>query len=240
MTNVLRTLSKAAVTALSRPSTPSAMATVVQDGMSPLVSLTRGFAAPAAKLKKDCIKKRPTINCACARHPWPEDDKECEEVQEKPKDCDFDFRKLEVNPFDPPCDCQDPPPAAGCADVGRPKEICCRSFRQYGCHCEEEEVCEEEVEEVTHQIEAKTCELDFKKLEVNPYDDPCECRDAPPVARCADLPKKDLCCRTKKLFTCNCEAYDEPGLECLKQKVPKSKRTEAKKCDKKEWKGKCM
>lgn len=219
----------------SLPLTASGKPKVLQ----PAISLSRGFATPVAKAKtKDCKKNRPTVGCACARHPWPDDDKECEEKEEKAPDCDFNFKKLEVNPFDIPCDCQDPPPAAGCADVGRPKEVCCRSIRQYGCHCEEEEEsCEEEEEEIVKEV--KTCDLDFKKLEVNPYDDPCECHDPPPATSCAEIPRKDVCCRTPKPFTCHCEAYDEPGLDCFKQKAPAEKR-KAKECNKKEWKGKCL
>lgn len=87
------------------------------------------------------------VNCACARHPVPEE--KAIQKKERPKDCNFDFKKLEINPYDESCDCQDPPPAAGCKDAGRPKEICCRSTRQYGCFCKEEEKsCEEEEEEV--------------------------------------------------------------------------------------------
>lgn len=241
---LLRQCSKLALNAAVRPSTPSAVAkTFTSTALGKLPGMlypaaSRGFATPATKTKKEC-KKRPTVGCACARHPWPEEDEECKEEEEKPKDCDFDFKKLEVNPFDIPCDCQDPPPAAGCADVGRPREVCCRSIRQYGCHCEEEESCEEE-EEVEEAAEAKTCDLDFKKLEVNPYDDPCECHDPPPSASCAEIPRKDICCRTPKPFTCHCEAYDEPGLECFKEKAPPAKRL-AKECNgKKEWKGKCL
>lgn len=178
------------------------------------------------------------VNCACAGHPWPVTDVD-ETRQVKKKDCTFDFRKLDVNPFDSPCDCQDPPPAAGCKDVGRPKEVCCRSVRQYGCQCEEEEEsCDEE--DVPEEVITKTCDLDFRKLEVNPYDDPCECHDAPPASSCASLAnKEDTCCRTPQPFSCYCEAYDDPGLECVKEKAPKTP-SKKKECNTKEFKAKCV
>lgn len=89
---------------------------------------------------------KPVVNCACARHPMPEEKAVLK--KERPKDCNFDFKKLEVNPYDKSCDCQDPPPATGCKDAGQPKEVCCRSTRQYGCCKEEEKSCEEEEKEV--------------------------------------------------------------------------------------------
>lgn len=228
MQHLLRQCGTMARTLLRRPTTPT----------TPIATLSttpRWFVSHKPRPKENF---KPVVNCACARHPMPEE--KVVQKKERPKDCDFDFRKLEINPYDDPCDCQDPPPAAGCKDVGRPKEVCCRTTRQYGCFCEEEEEsCEEEEEEVEEVT--KTCDLDFRKLEVNPYDDPCECHDPPPASSCESLAnREDVCCRTQRPFGCDCAAYDQPGLECLKEKGPKQKSAK-KECDNKnKWKGKCL
>ncbi|KAG8313385.1 hypothetical protein J6590_001853 [Homalodisca vitripennis] len=229
MAHIFRNCGKVAKAVLKRPTTPqqsfNSGSINVRIGR---VMESRGYAAKTAEGK---------VDCACARHPWP--DKEVSaKAKQKQKDCDFDFRKMEVNPYDLPCDCKDPPPAAGCADVGRPKEVCCRSTRQYGCFCEEEE--DEECEEEEEEVVSKGCDLDFRKLEVNPYDEPCECHDPPPASSCESLANRpDVCCRTPVPFGCDCDAYNDPGLPCLKPKGPKAKK-QKKECDKKKFGVKCL
>jgi len=247
MTLILRQCGRAArALALVRPTTPTRGTNISNysvpktSSLPPsIIDLTRRYATAQAKLKGTSVRGKNTIDCACARHPWPEEKKVEAIAKEKPKDCDFDFKKLEVNPYDTPCDCKDPPLARGCADVGQPREVCCRTLRQYGCYCEEEEEgeeesCDDEEEAKVQEMVVKSCDLDFRKLEVNPYDDPCDCRDPAPASSCQTLGlNKNVCCRTRRPFGCYCDEYTEfDGLPCTKQKVPAASEESSKKAKK--------